>query len=85
MKKAYERPLLLVERFELTQRLSNCSLLIGFQDRMCVLQDDDSTVSMRNMAVSGYFTAQGCTKYPMNQDADEGVCYHTSVNLVFSS
>ena len=85
MKKAYERPVLLVERFELTQRLSNCSLLIGLTNSACVLKDTDSTIPMRNMAQAGYFTAGNCDWYPMHQDADDGVCYHTSVNLAFSS
>ena len=85
MKKAYEKPILLVERFALTQMLSNCSVLIGYSDSGCVLEDTDSTISMRNLALAGYFSASGCDWYPMNQDFDEGVCVHNSVNLAFTS
>ena len=85
MKKAYKKPMMLMESFGVTQMLSNCSLLIGFQDSTCVLQDTDSTIAMRNMAQAGFFTANGCDWYPMNMDFDQGVCYHTSVNLAFSS
>lgn len=76
---------MLVERFDLTQCLSNCSLLIGFTNSACVLKDTDSTIAMRNMALAGYFAAHACEWYPQNQDFEDGVCYHTSVNLAFSS
>lgn len=86
MKKVYQRPEVLVERFELTQMLTSCSLLIGYGGASCVLKDPDSTSAMKNLAVAGYFTASGCGGlYPSNQDADDGACYHTSVNLAFYS
>ena len=85
MKKAYKKPMMFMESFGVTQMLSNCSLLIGFNNSACVLKDTDSTIPMRNMAQAGYFTAENCDWYPMNMDSDQGVCYHTSVNLAFSS
>ena len=85
MKKPYKKPLFLIERFGVTQMLSSCSLLIGFQDSACVLEDTDSTIAMRNLAQAGFFNAGSCDWYPQNMDFDEGVCYHTSVNLAFSS
>ena len=85
MKKAYVKPMLLLERFEMTQRLSNCSLLIGFGGSASVLKDTDSTIAMRNMAAAGFFTAGNCDWYPEHMDAEDGVCYQTSMNLAFSS
>ena len=46
MKKAYKKPMLLMESFGVTQMLSNCSLLIGLTDSACVLADTDSTIPM---------------------------------------
>ena len=85
MKKAYKKPMMFMESFGVTQMLSNCSLQIGFSDSACVLKDTDSTIAMRNMALAGFFTGGNCDWYPMNNDNDQGVCYHTSVNLAFSS
>ena len=85
MKKAYKKPMMLMESFGVTQMLSNCTLLIGFNNSACVLADTDSTIAMRNMALAGYFTGDNCDWYPMNNDNDQGVCYHTSVNLAFTS
>ena len=85
MKKHYERPLLLVERFELTQKLSNCSLLIGLNDKGCVLKDSDSDFMMKDLAMMGYFNANACQSPPIGIESDDGICYHISVNLAFSS
>lgn len=86
MKRQYHRPELLVERFALTQTLTNCSVMIGLNNQQCVLGDVDSTDQMKNYAVMGYFTADGCNgKHITFKDHDDGICYHTSVNLVFSS
>lgn len=85
MKKAYAKPMLLVERFELTQRLTNCSVMIGFQNEGCVIDDDDASWHMKDLALMGYFQAGACADYPKHSDADQGMCWHTSVNLAFSS
>ena len=74
-----------MEKFGVTQMLSSCSLLIGFQDSNCVLDDDNSTQDMWELALQGYFGAGACEWYPHNKDFEDGVCYHTSVNLAFSS
>ncbi len=89
-RRAYTKPILLVERFNLTQCLSNCSVLIGFKDQMCILMDTDSTDKMKNYAANGLFSPDpviGCGEgsYITDKDHEEGVCYHTSVNLIFSS
>lgn len=85
MKKHYERPLLLVERFELTQKLSNCSLLIGLNDSACVLKDEDSTFMMKDLALQQFFNADACVLHPIGMEGDDGLCYHINVNMVFSS
>ena len=85
MKRQYHKPALLVERFDLTQTLSNCSVMIGLTDLKCILKDEDSTSDMKNYAMAGFFTAEHCSKYITDMDHQDGICYHTSVNLVFSS
>ena len=74
-----------MESFGVSQMLAGCSMLIGFRDSMCVLMDDNSTEDMWELALNGFFSAGDCTEYPFNSDYEDGVCYHTSVNLAFSS
>ena len=85
MKKAYKKPLVAMESFGVTQMLTTCSLLIGFGDENCVLNDMHSTDNMKDLAYDGFFNAGDCDWYPDHLDFDDGVCYHTSVNLAFTS
>lgn len=87
MKKHYEKPLVAIEYFELTQTIASCNIKIGFLDRLCVLQDPDTPGSMRDMAKNFYFTsgADGCMKSVVSGSTDDGICYHTSANSAFNS
>ena len=88
-KRTYTKPELFVERFALTQCLSNCSVLIGFLDQMCILKDTDSTPNLKTYAANGVFSPDpniGCgDNYIDDKDFEDGLCYHTSVNLIFTS
>lgn len=84
-RKKYEKPHMFVERFALTQMLTSCSVLIGLMDRDCILHDTDSSPNMKDYAVNGYFAAGYCDEHHTTIDAEDGVCYHTSINLVFAS
>jgi hypothetical protein len=84
MKRIYEKPVLFVERFELTQMLSSCSVLIGATDSACVLKDPDAGNYMRSLAKYGYFLG-GCSIHRTGVDYEDGRCYLTLTNLVFSS
>lgn len=84
MKRTYEKPLLFAERFELTQMLSSCSVLIGSFDNKCVLADEDATPRMKSAALIGYFMGN-CKAYYIGQDGEDGMCYHVAGNMVFSS
>ena len=85
MKKVYKKPWVVLERFEISQRLSSCSLSIGFNDVACVLNDDDSTFMMKDLALRGFFNGDACLKHPDGMEIDDGICYHISVNQAFSS
>ena len=85
MKRTYKKPLVMMESFGVSQMLSSCSMKIGFRDADCVLNDENSTFDMWELAWNGYFSAGSCDFYPHNSDFEDGVCYHTSVNLAFSS
>lgn len=86
MKKLYEKPMLVVERYELTQTIANCSIKIGFLDSACVKNDSSATDEMKSLAWSNWFTtAGGCTKTVTGGSSDDGICYHTNINAAFNS
>lgn len=85
MKKQYQKPLIAVEHYELTQAIASCSIKIGFLDNLCVLKDADSTPEMRNLAANNNFTTGNCAKAPISGSTEDGICYHTNVNAAFNS
>jgi len=76
--------MLLIERFALTQMLASCSVVIGFTNSACVLNDPDASDNMKSFAYAGFFV-DGCKTVPTGIDFNDGLCYHTSVNLTFVS
>ena len=85
MKQQYRKPLIAIERYELTQTIASCSIKIGFLDKNCVLKDPDSTAEMRNRAVQNNFTAGACVKSVISGSDEDGICYHTNLNAAFNS
>lgn len=84
MKKPYQKPLLAVERYCLTQSISSCvGLKINSVDAECVKNDPDSTNMMLNLAHRNGFLA-GCA-IDVSGHRYEGICYHTNVNAAFTS
>ncbi|MBP3412275.1 MAG: hypothetical protein J6K89_03365 [Oscillospiraceae bacterium] len=84
MRKDYRKPQLLVERFALTQQLTGCVLQIAYNNSQCVIKDPDASDDMKDQAVAGVFVSE-CDEFIKGQDYDDGICYHTSVNLAFTS
>lgn len=87
MKKPYEKPLLAVEHFALTQSISSCAgIKINSVDALCVLKDPDSTNVMRNLAHrKGFLNPCGIDGKDLSGHMYDGVCYHTNINAAFTS
>lgn len=86
MKKKYEKPLIAVENYVLSQAIASCSTRIGFNSSACVFDDVDVPAGFRNLAGIGYFTADGeCDFEPNIGDEHDSICYHTSANAMFQS
>lgn len=85
MKKPYEKPLLAVEQYSLTQSISACAnIKINSVNSACVIADPDSTLAMRNLAHRNGFLGSTCAMDLTGRTYD-GVCYHTNVNSAFTS
>lgn len=85
MKKQYQKPMIAVEHYELTQSIASCSIKIGFLDSICVIKDSDSTPEMRDLAMNFMFTSGKCVNDAIIGSDEDGVCYHTNINAAFSS
>lgn len=84
--KKYEKPMLAVEYYQLTQLIASCTTKIGLLDSECVKNDPDATDQMRDLAWSGFFTDKNnCSDYPEGMDSHDKICYHTNASAAFSS
>ena len=88
MKIKYEKPLVAVERYELSQAIAGCVIKIGANGtRNCILADADTPPAMRSDAHLGRFADSTCLPY--NQvvvgERFDGICYHTQASATFPS
>ena len=87
MKKKYERPVIEVENFQLTQQIASCSgVKINLTSGDCVLNSPYATEEMRRYAMVGFFMDNDtCMPISVGMDDMDGICYMTNVNMAFSS
>lgn len=85
MKRQYEKPLIAIEHYELTQSIAACSRKIGFLNSQCVINDPDATTQMKSLAAANWFTNGYCAKSVIEGSDENGICYHTNLNSAFNS
>ncbi len=85
MKMKYEKPLIAVEHYELSQTIATCMIQIGMNDSLCVLKDEDATSQMKAFAANQWFVQGSCLEYPLGGQQYDGWCYHTNANAMFNS
>lgn len=84
MKKQYERPVIEMESFKITQQITSCGALkINLTDAACVLSSP-ATEEMHRLALAGCFL-DGCILPVHGMDMGDGYCVMTNVNVAFSS
>ncbi len=84
MKSTYEKPLLAVEYFAMTQSVASCDTKIGSTDTACIVADGDATSQMKDLALGGFFI-ENCSISASGADENDGICYHTNANAAFKS
>ena len=86
MRKEYEKPAVAVEEYRLTQTIAGCDTIkVGFKSSDCVKNDTDLPVTVRDLAFEGDFIEGDCVESALQMDGDDGICYHTSANMAFTS
>ena len=90
MKKNYQSPKVIMELFDVTNQTGSCSAIqISSTDAMCVIRDPDSTPGMVDFAFYGGFLTEQSCQIPVPdldpENGGDGLCYHTSVAMAFTS
>ena len=89
MKKNYQSPKVIMELFGVTEQTGSCAAVqISSTDTICVIQDPDSSSGMLDFAFyGGFLSTPGCViPVPdLDPEGGDGLCYHTSVAMVFTS
>lgn len=86
MKMKYQKPMVAVEHYKLSQSIAACVIHIGLTNNSCVLHDKDTPVEVKSFAYTyaNYFGVTCDDNCATVQD-NEKICYHTSVNALFTS
>jgi hypothetical protein len=94
MRMKYEKPMVAVDRYALSQAIAGCSIKVGLSDRGCFLTHDDVTPQMKGYAYYGWFVDTTGTNpcsihveagHTYTTDSGDGFCYHTNVNGALTS
>jgi len=93
MKKCYEKPMLAIEHYSLTQSIAGCTgiKIKGKGSSADVLADPDATNQMKSLASAfGFISAGGCLR-PLDGYTESGgvngdtICYHGPIQSAFVS
>ena len=90
MKIKYEKPMVAVERYELSQAIAGCVIKIGPSgSRDCIRTDADTPPVIRSRANDGYFADHTCiptAPFMVTPGSQfDGICYHTQTSAIFPS
>lgn len=85
MKMKYEKPIVAVDRYELSQSIAGCSISVGATSRMCFLKTPGIPNAMKSFAYHGWFADSSCTYRVVAGTEYDGFCYHTQANSALTS
>lgn len=85
MKMKYEKPMVAVDRYELSQSIAGCGgVKVNLADSACFLNDPDVPDIMKSYAVNGWFVS-GCTYTVVSGQDFDGICYNTQAGGALGS
>lgn len=85
MKLKYEKPMVAVDRYELSQSIAGCAVKVGASDSGCFLRDSDVPNKMKSFAYYGWFADGNCRMRVIAGNDYDGFCYHTAANSYLQS
>ncbi len=87
MKLKYEKPIVVLERYALSQGIASCDMVAGPSGNYYCFPNGNVSDKAVDWWLQGTFVSKelGCNNV-INQGQDyDGICYHTSINTVFIS
>lgn len=87
MKMKYEKPMVAVDRYELSQSIAGCeNVKVNFTSSTCFLLDPDVPFKMKSLAMGNVWYADDtCGNMVVEGQEYDGFCYHTQANSVLTS
>lgn len=86
MKMKYEKPMVAVDRYELSQAIAGCVINVNSTGSVCFLTTEGIPPQMKEFAASGWFVDPvGCITQTAEGTTFDGICIHTSANGALKS
>ncbi len=86
MKMKYQKPLVAVEHYKLSQSIAACAIQINSLDNVCVRNDDDTPQQVRDSAfVFPELFSTPCEENAAHIQDNDSICYHTAISACFTS
>ena len=85
MKMKYEKPMVAVDLYQLTQSIAGCSISVGFINSGCFLESPKVPPQMKAFAANGWFVDGSCDVHTVAGTTYDGMCFHTQANGALTS
>lgn len=88
MKMKYEKPMVAVDLYELSQSIAGCAISVGLTSSACFLNDRDVPPEMKSFAAIGWFVGNCEIQTVAGTTYDgvyDGMCFHTQANGALTS
>ena len=85
MKMKYEKPMVAVDLYQLTQSIAGCSISVGFINSGCFLESPNVPPQMKAFAANGWFVDGSCDVHTVAGTTYDGMCFHTQANGALTS
>ena len=84
MKMKYEKPMVAVDFYQLTQSIAGCTIKVNYTNSGCFLESPNATGQLKSYAAIGFFVDGDCmisvvpgTTY---DGVNDGICIHTNAS-----
>ena len=85
MKMKYEKPMVAVDLYQLTQSIAGCAISVGFINSGCFLESPNVPPAMKAFAANGWFVDGSCDVHTVAGTTYDGMCFHTQANGALTS
>lgn len=89
MKMKYEKPMVAVDLYKLTQSIAGCAINVGLTNSGCFLDSPNVPPEMKAFAANGWFVEGNCMIHTVAGTTYDGIfdgmCFHTQANGALTS